>query len=181
MKNLISTLILTLVSSAALAHTGGHTLTCKSAAKSGSKQVVEFVLHRANAERVYAPEYSITINGKKFEFTTDDDMKNYGETYHNSPLGVISVTADNYYEENSVNTAFLRVTAIPASVKTFDSAGKLVKWNFKDEKKDDCYDMNGKATFKGILKGQINSGEKSVPVDTQIMDCELTYNSGMAC
>jgi hypothetical protein len=180
MKNLISTLVLTLVSSAALAHSGSNTLTCKSAAKSGSKQVVEFVLHRANSEHSYAPTYSITIDGKKFEFTTDDDMKNYGETYHDSPLGVITVSADNYYETNSVNTGILRVVAMPNTVKAYDSEGKLVKWSMKEEETD-CYDRNGKATFKGLFRGFLNSGDKNIPIDTQIMDCELEYNSGMAC
>lgn len=180
MKNLISTLVLTLVSSAAFAHTGGHTLTCKSAAKSGSKQVVAFELHRANDERTWAPTYSITIDAKKYEFTTDDDMKNYGSTYHNSPLGVIVVSADNYYEDNSVNTGLFEITAMPGTVKAYDTDGKLVKWSFKKEN-EDCYDRNGKAIFKGILKGSLDAGDKNVPVDTQVLDCELTYNSGMAC
>jgi hypothetical protein len=182
MKNLIVTFVMTLVSTAALAHTGSHTLTCKSAAKSGSKQIVQFSLRRSNSEKTYHPEYSITINGKKFEFATEDDDRNYGETFHNSPLGVITVTADNYYDENSANTALFSITAIPGTVKAYDTDGKLVKWNLKQEQEEDyCYDRNGKATFKGLLKGSLNTGDKSVPVDTQIMDCELSYNSGMAC
>jgi hypothetical protein len=50
----------------------------------------------------------------------------------------------------------------------------------KDEK-NECYDTNGKATFKGIFHGYLHSNDTPVDLDTQIMDCELTYDSGMAC
>jgi len=180
MKNLIATLALTIASSTAFAHNGSNTLVCKSSKNSGSKQVIEFNLVRSNGKHESAPTYSLTVNGKKYEFTTENELKSYGETFHNSPLGVITVTADNVSEEDSVNTGYISVVAVPGSVKSYDTAGKLQKWNMKDEK-DDCYDTNGKATFKGIFHGYLHSNDTPVDLDTQIMDCELSYNSGMAC
>ena len=75
------------------------------------------------------------------------------------------------------------VTAIPATVKSFDADGKPQTWTLEKEK-NECFDSNGKATFQGILHGYFNDtrdGAKSQDIETQILDCELTYNSGMAC
>jgi hypothetical protein len=185
MKKLLATIALSLISASAFAHPGGHTLTCKSASKSGSKQNVQFLLSRANAVGLVAPFYSVTIDGKKTEFKPEDEMKSFGETYHNSPLGVITVTATNREDEKASALGNFSVVAIPNSVKAFDPRGKLVKWRFNNEK-DACYDANGSAQFKGIFHGYLyikgSSDQNQKPdLDTQIMDCELTYNSGMAC
>jgi hypothetical protein len=180
MKQFIATLALTLASTMALAHPGGHSLVCKSASNSGSKQAVVVDLSRSNGTGWYAPTISVEVDGSKFVLTTPDEMKNYGDTFHDSPLGVITVTADNNEEKNAAITGYFSVVAIPSSVKAFDTDGNPVKWDFKAEK-DDCNDSNGKAQFQGIFRGNINSGKKQISIDTQIMDCELTYDSGMAC
>ena len=180
MKNLIATLVLTLTSTVALAHPGGHKLMCKSTAQSGGKQVTEFTLTRSNGINWYAPKFSLKIDGKQFDFASEDESSNYGETFHNTPMGVITVTANNFKEATSVNYGSFSVVAIPNTVKAYDPNGQPVKWNFNDEK-DECYDTNGKAKFKAIFKGSLRTDRKDIPVDTEYMDCELEYNSGMAC
>ncbi|WP_413289211.1 hypothetical protein [Bdellovibrio sp. HCB337] len=180
MKHVITSLVLLLISTGALAHSGGHTLVCKSAMNSGSNQVIEFYLHRANYSEDYAPEISVTINGQKHILPTPHESKPYGQTFHNSPLGVITVTANNYYE-NKVNLwGGFSVVAIPNTVTAFDTDGKAVKWDFEAEK-DECNDRNGSAKFKGIFHGDLRNKKSDIPIDTQILDCELTYSSGMAC
>jgi len=180
MKQFIVTLIITLASTIAMAHPGGSSLTCKSASNSGSKQVVEVSLDRSNGLGWYAPTISITIDGKKLTMTTPDAMQSYGETIHDSPLGVITATADNSNEKKAAVSGYISVMAIPATVKAYDSGGNLVKWDFKAEK-DECNDSNGKATFQGIIRGYMYDGKTNTSLDTQILDCELTYDSGMAC
>lgn len=182
MKNLL-TLALLFASAPALAHSGGHSLVCKSAKNSGSKQVVEFELRRSNSTGFMGPSFSITVDGKKTDATTDDIMLGYGSTFHNSPLGLIRVTADNSEDAEAKNNVFVSVTAIPATVKAYNTEGKRVKWTLEQEK-DDCGDANGRATFKGILRGSIKEdkdGPTTTVVEPQIMDCRLVYGSGMAC
>ena len=182
MKKLITILALSLAPALAFAHPGGNSLVCKSAKRSGSKQVVEFTLARSNGTGWYPPEFSVTVDGKKTEFKNDDETQSLGETIHNSPLGVILVTADNTGVENAPIYGQFQVTAVPSTVKAYDTDGKLVKWNFNAEKSE-CYDSNGKATFKGVFKGYIyeNGRSEGQNLDVQVMDCELTYDSGMAC
>jgi hypothetical protein len=181
----ITALIFLIATSTAFAHPGGHSLTCKSAVKSGSKQRLEFTLSRSNGTGWYAPSFSVTVNGQKTEIETADETRSYGETFHNSPLGVITVSANNM-NGTDLNEIWAHITAIPSTVKAFDSAGKTVKWSFKKEQ-DECSDANGSAKFKGIIHGYLrtkaNQPEKTTDInlETQIMDCELTYNSGMAC
>ena len=182
MKKLVAILTLALGSAPAFAHPGGHSLTCKTGKNSGSKQVVEFTLNRSNGTGWFPPSYSITINGKKSVITTEDEMKTFGETFHNSPLGVITVTATNLEEKDPAVRAYFSVLAIPSTVKSYNSEGKIQTWSFQAEK-DDCNDASGKATFRGIFKGFMSTkgSDSSAEVDTQILDCELDYNSGMAC
>lgn len=181
MKKLLLSLVF-IIASNAHAHPGGHELQCKSALNSGSNQKLIFTLNRSNGLGWYPPAFSLTVNNKKYEFITDDEMKNFGKTFHNSPLGVIYITAENNEDEEASTKANLSITAIPETVKAFDYKGNPVKWNFSEEKSEStCYDSNGKATFKGVFHGYMHSDDSNIPVDTQIMDCELTYNSGMTC
>lgn len=183
MKKLIPVLMIALTSTAAFAHPGSNTLTCKSARNSGSKQNVQFELHRMNGPGWVSPEFSVSINGKKYEFKPEDETKSYGDTIHNSPLGVIMVTADNSADEAATISASFNVTAAPSTVKAFDNEGKPVKWTLRSEA-DECNDSNGKAVFKGVFKGYLLNRQKDSSVlnlDPQIMDCTLSYNSGMAC
>ncbi len=183
--NQLAAITIVLSTSNAFAHPGSHGLSCKSAAQSGSNQQLVFTLSRSNGTGWAAPSFSVTVNGQKTDIETTDEMQTYGETFHNSPLGVIRVSANNM-NGTQPNEIWATVTAIPSTVKAFDSEGKPVKWTFEKEK-DDCSDSNGKAKFKGIIHGTLrtnaNSAEKATDInlDTQIMDCELTYNSGMAC
>ncbi|MGZ3694446.1 MAG: hypothetical protein ACXWQO_09695 [Bdellovibrionota bacterium] len=181
MKNVIFALTLALASTTAFASPGSHSLVCKSATNSGSKQKVELNLARVNTYGLAAPTISITVDGKKHVLSTDDEMKMYGETFHNSPLGVITVTGTNENEENAAVRGYFSVVAIPSTVKAYDEKGKRVIWTFKGEQ-GECYDMAGKAKFKGIVHGYINDGsEPGVELDTQILDCELSYDPGSAC
>jgi len=109
-----------------------------------------------------------------------DEMNQYGETYHDSALGVILVTADNSTEKNTNTEGNFSVMAIPSSVKAVDSDGTPMKWSIQAEK-DECNDSNGKAKFQGVFHGFLNSGKKNIDLDTQVLDCELDYDSGMAC
>lgn len=168
------------VSTAAFAHPGGHSLTCKSAARSGSTQQVTFNLSRFNGPGWVEPEYSVTIDGKLYEFKGTDPNFTYGDTFHNSPLGVINISANNYEEPNAASQSSFQITAIPSTVQAFDVDGNKVIWNIKDDQ-DECYDSNGKAIFQGTIKGYVDDAGNYIHVDTQIMDCELTYDSGMAC
>lgn len=179
MKLLIPLIIFAAVSTSAHAHPGGHTLVCKSAKNSGSHQEVEISLHRSNGIGWYAPVIEISIDNQKIALTTPDDASNYGTTFHNSPLKVIVINAEVPYERNA-NTGGFSIAAIPETVKSFDNQNQPVIWSLKDEK-DECNDTNGKATFQGILHGFLRANDSDIDLDAQIMDCELSYNSGMAC
>ena len=180
MKQLIASFVLTFATTVAFAYPGGNHLSCKSASNSGSKQVIELSLDRSNGAGWYAPVISMTVNGKKMILDTPDEMNQYGETYHDSALGVILVTADNSTEKNTNTEGNFSVMAIPSSVKAVDSDGTPMKWSIQAEK-DECNDSNGKAKFQGVFHGFLNSGKKNIDLDTQVLDCELDYDSGMAC
>lgn len=182
MKTLITAFTMILFyTHAAHAHLGGHTLVCKSP-KVADKSRVVFTLSRGNAEGYVAPKYSYTKGNKKYEFTTENDMLSFGETIHNSPLGVIRATAYNTSDEQASIKSSFTITAIPATVRAFDENGKPIKWSLELEKNSECYDSNGRANFKAVFSGWIEEGaEKFEPVEPQILDCELSYNSGMAC
>jgi hypothetical protein len=180
MKIQILAVALGFVSISAFAHPGGHTLICQSAPNSGSSQQIRLELTRSNSAGWYAPKATLDVNQQKFTLDTPDETKNYGETYHNSPLGVITVTIDNFSEDVGHNFGRFSVVAIPQSVQAFDTEGKPVNWSLKDEK-DDCFDSSGSATFQGIFHGILRSNEKGIDLDTQILDCTLKYDSGMAC
>lgn len=180
MKQLIVTLVLSLASTIAMAHPGGHTLTCKSAKNSGSKQVIELSLARSNGTGWWAPKIQVTIDGKEYLLDTPDEMNNYGETFQDAPLGVVTVSADTSANKDAKTYGAFSVVAIPKTVKAFDEEGRPVTWKFEDEK-DSCSYSNGKATFQGILRGYIGKDQQDTDIDAQIMDCELDYNSGMAC
>src|SRR5262245_60790222 len=128
MKKMFTTLTLSLLSTAAFAHPGGHTLTCKSAKNSGSAQAVQFTLQRSNGTGWYAATYSVSVNGKQFSFEGEDESKNLGETIHDSPLGVIIVTADNWSQEKATRKGSFSVVAIPRTVKALDASGKPARW-----------------------------------------------------
>lgn len=181
MKTAIATLI-TLAATAAIAHPGGNSLVCKSSANSGGKQKLALEIDRSNGVGWYAPTIKLTVDGKLYDFSQQDEMKQYGETEHDSPLGVIIVTADTE-ETQDKNRVSLNITALPQTVKTYDGEGKLQKWSFK-KAGEECYDTDAKAKFKAIIRGHMdldNPGSSFAPVDTEILDCTLTYDPGMAC
>jgi hypothetical protein len=179
MKHLLALFVFTTLSTTAFAHPGGHTLVCHSAKNSGSKQNFAITLKRSNGTGWFNPTIDVTVANKQIELTTPDEMNNYGTTFHNSPLKVITVTAEVPFEKAS-NTGYLSIVAMPDTVKAYDNENKPVKWSLQSEK-DECNDSNGRATFQAIVHGNIYEGEAENNVDTQILDCELTYNSGMAC
>ena len=157
--NKIALVALTLASTAAFAHPGSNSLKCTSAAKSGSKQVITLAIGRANGTGFAPPSFEVTVNGQKTEIQTSDEMKQYGETLHNSPLGVIAVTANNWDDETARDILTVSVMAIPATVKAFDPNGKPVKWSLKREE-DSCNEANGRATFKGVMSGYLKTNVK---------------------
>lgn len=179
MKHLLALFVFTTLSTTAFAHPGGHHLVCQSAKNSGTNQKFAISLSRANGTGWSNPVIDVTINNKKVELTTPDEMNLYGHTFHNSPLKVITVTAEVPFEKNS-NTGYLSIVAMPETVKAYDADNNPVKWSLEKEK-DECSDANGRATFQAIVHGYIYEGANQSDVDTQILDCELTYNPGMAC
>jgi hypothetical protein len=180
MKHLSALFIFTIISSSAFAQPGSNTLVCKSAANSGSKQKLEFYLFRSNGIGWFAPKIEVKIDDHKVQLKTPNEKSNYGLTFHNSPLKVVTVTADVPFKEKQ-NTGFFSVVAIPETVKAFDRENHPVKWTWELEK-EECSDANGKAKFQGIIHGQLYLDNSERPeIDAQIMDCELSYNSGMAC
>nr|BDT29710.1 hypothetical protein BHI3_31760 [Bacteriovorax sp. HI3] len=174
MKQLLTLLVFGTLSTAAFAHPGSHRLSCHSALNSGAKQDVSVFLTRSNGKGWAAPTIKISLNNKEVVLNTPDDMDNYGSTFHNSPLKVVTVTAE------VPESGYFSVIAMPETVKAFDIDGNPVKWNFEAEK-DECNDTNGSATFKAIINGYIYQDGADDKIETQILDCELTYNSGMAC
>lgn len=180
MKKIFVTLALSMASTVSFALPGSHELTCRSTKNSGTRQPLKISLARANAVGLWAPKVSITVEGKKHTLDTQDDMVSYGGTFHNSPLGVITVTFSNYNDNTNAVFGGFSVVAIPNSVRAYDTQGRPVKWTFTNEK-DDCHDAAGRARFHGIFRGTLNSHGKDVPLETQVLDCELTYNSGTAC
>lgn len=171
-------------SSMALATPGWSRLTCYSSVNSGSKQKLVLSVQRYNAAGLTSPEIKVSVDGKIYKLDTPDDMNLYGETVHNSPLGVIRITADNWRTEHGT-LGFFSVTGIPSTVKAYTTDGKPVQWSL-DAEKQECYDENGKATLKGIFRGMLELVPKErrpemIPLDVQVMDCELEYNSGSAC
>lgn len=179
MKNLFAILVL-LTSTASFAHTGSHELACKSAKKSGARQPLKISLKRGNDAGLVAPTISATVNGKKYTLDTPDEMNLYGSTFHNSPLGVITITVNNRDDNTATVYGSFSVVAIPSTVRAFDHEGRPVKWNFRLEQ-DECSDAAGKAKFQGVIRGLIHSQKDEVDLDTQILDCELIYDSGMSC
>ena len=179
MKHLLTLLLLSSFSIPAFAHPGGHKLVCQSSKNSGSKQKVELSLTRSNGTGWFAPIIEVTVDNKKIELTTPDDMNNYGSTFHNSPLKVITVNADVTFD-TGINSGYFSVIAIPATVNAFDIEDKPAVWSLEAEE-DECNDSNGRATFQGVLRGYLYQNENQIKLDAQIMDCELTYNSGSAC
>ncbi len=157
------------------AHPGRHTLSCKTAKTAKSKSI-EFSLTRSNGIGWFAPSWTVIIDKKKYEFAPKDEMKEYGESIRDVPLGVIYITADNV-EDGEANQGRFSLMAIPGSVKM---NGLPPKWSLKNEK-DPCYDTNGKATFNGIFRGTLLQGEKSLDLEPVLMACKLEYDSGMAC
>ena len=179
MKHLIIITIFSILSKPVFAHPGSSTLVCKSVDKLGSKTMLEVLVKRDNGIGWGSPTVEIKVNGKLTTLSTPDDMNNYGETFHNSPLKVIRVTVVAP-DADELNTGIFSVVAIPETVKAFDKAGKPVKWSLKAEN-DECYDVQGKAVFKGIIHGFIHHDDLQTQLDSQVLDCTLTYNPGMSC
>lgn len=180
MKLLLSIFALALMTQTAFAHPGSHSFVCKSASNSGSNQMLEVLIKRMNGVGWINPTIEMKLNDQLHTFTTPSEMSNYGETFHNSPLGVITSSVEVPFEPETVNGHF-RIVAFPKTVKAFDPEGNPVEWKFEDEQ-DECYDTNGSAKFQAIINGYINY-EKSdfIKIETQVLDCELNYNSGMSC
>ena len=179
MKHIIIFFLFTILTPPAFAHPGSSTLTCKSQKDFKSKQAIEIFLKRANGLGWGSPIIDVTINKKLTKLSTPDDMSNYGETFHNSPLKVIRVSVAVGESEKS-NSGHFSVVAIPESVKAFDQAGNAVKWSLKTEN-DECYDVHGKAVFKSIIRGYIKESESRTEIEAQILDCTLVYSPGMSC
>ena len=167
--------LISLVVVQVFAHPGRHTLSCKSIPAKGSK-AIDFSLTRSNGIGWFAPSWTVIIDKKKYEFAPKDEMKEYGESIRDVPLGVIYITADNV-EDGEANQGRFSLMAIPGSVKM---NGATPKWSLKNEK-DPCYDTNGKTTFNGIFRGTLLQGEKSLDLEPVLMACKLEYDSGMAC
>jgi len=184
MKRLLTLSIFTLLSSAAFAHPGSSTLVCKSAKNSEATQKLELLLKRMNAVGWAPPTIELKINNQKYVFSTPSDESNYGNTFHNSPLHVITATADVPFIESPKDvdvSGQLSVVARPETVKAYDFENKPVIWSLEAEK-EECYDTNGSATFQAIIKGYLIPNQSElIDVETQILDCEILYNSGMAC
>lgn len=184
MKLLLSLTALILFSSAALAHPGSSILVCKSATNSGASQKIELLLKRMNGVGWAPPIIELKINNQKYVFSTPSEESNYGNTFHNSPLHVITATADVPFSDNPKEvdvSGQLSVIAMPETVKAYDFENKPVSWSLEAEK-DECYDTNGSATFQGVIKGYLSPNQTDyINVETQVLDCELSYNSGMAC
>jgi hypothetical protein len=183
MKLLLSIFALALMSQTAFAHPGSHSFVCKSVNNSGLNQKLEVHIKRMNGVGWIHPTIEMTLNDQLHTFTTPSDESNYGETFHNSPLGVITSSVEVPYEEATVNGHF-RIVAMPKTVKAFDYEGNPVEWKLEDEQGEEgeCYDSNGSAKFQAIINGYFNFQKSEfIKIETQILDCELTYNSGMSC
>lgn len=174
MKQVLTLLVFGILSTTAFAHPGSHRLSCQSVLNSGAKQKVEVSLVRSNGKGWYAPTIKVTLDKKEVVLNTPDDMDNYGSTFHNSPLKVVTVTAEVQ------DSGYFSIIAIPETVKAFDLEGNPVQWSFEAEK-DECNDTNGSATFKAIINGYIYQDGADDKIETQVLDCKLTYNSGMTC
>ena len=157
------------------AHPGRHTLSCKSIPAKGSK-AIDFSLTRSNGIGWFAPSWTVIIDKKKYEFAPKDEMKEYGESIRDVPLGVIYITADNV-EDGEANQGRFSLMAIPGSVKM---NGLPPKWSLKNEK-DDCHNLNSEATFNGIFRGFLKQGEKDLNLDPVMMSCKWVSDAGMAC
>jgi hypothetical protein len=173
MKMILITLAVLLGTTSVFAHPGSNNLVCKSAKHSGSRQSIAFELHRSNGTGWFAPTFAVSVDGKEYAFTPPDEMKSYGETIHDYAHGVVVVTAEDF-EAGEMNHGRFSVTAIPKTIKS-SSQGE-----------GECADSAGQAKFKAIFRGQLrsklsNPKGKRIRLDTQILDCELEYNSGMAC
>lgn len=180
MKLLIPLIVFTALSTNAHAHSGSQRLICKSAKNSGSKQKLEIFLKRGNTAGYAAPTIKVHVDNKHLVLTTPEDTTNYGRTFHNSPLKVITVTAEVPYEGEG-NTGSFTIVAIPETVKAFDFQSQpATKWSIEDQK-EGCFDVGGSAKFQGYIEGSLYSGKDHVEVETQILDCTLEYNPGMTC
>lgn len=180
MKLLIPLIIFTALSTNAHAHSGSQKLFCKSAKNSGSQQKLKFFLKRGNVAGYVAPIIKVHLDNKQFVLNTPDDTSNYGTTLHNSPLKVITVTAE-VPNDGVGNTGHFTIVAIPETVKAFDFQNEPAKpWSIEDQK-EGCYDVGGSAKFQGYIEGSIYNGKDYVEVETQILDCTLEYNPGMSC
>lgn len=180
MKILIPVILLAALSGTAHAHPGGHLLVCKSAIDSGSKEAVEISLRRSNGTGWFAPQIDIKIDAKQFRLTTPKENSNYGVTFHNSPLHVITIDAEVPFMSNKKNSGYFSVIAMPNTVKAFDYNNNPVEWSLEAEK-EECNDTNGRATFKAIFHGYFHNFSEEVRPEIQVLDCELTYDSGMSC
>jgi hypothetical protein len=180
MKFLIPLFLFTALSNNAYSHPGGNLLVCKSAKESGSKEIVEITLRRSNGNGWFAPEIDVKVDNKSFRLTTPKENNNYGITFHNSPLKVITVSAVVPYKSKKMNAGDFMVVAMPNTVKAFDQDNNPVDWTLEAEK-DECYDSYGRATFQGIFHGFFFIHDEDIKPETQILDCELTYNPGMSC
>lgn len=179
MKHSLIFLITFALSTPVLAHLGTSSLVCKSSINSGTKQSLDIFVKRANGIGWGSPIIEVTLNGKKIVLNTPDDLNNYGETFHNSPLGVIRVTVI-VPESEEVHSGVFSVVALPQTVEAFDQDGKLLEWSLEAEN-NECYDVHGKASFQGVFRGHLQSGDLKTQIDAQVMDCTLTYNPGKSC
>jgi hypothetical protein len=180
MKTLIPLIIFTALSTNVHAHLGSQRLFCKSAKNSGSKQKLEIFLKRGNAAGMYAPTIKVHVDNKQFVLTTPEDNSNYGTTFHNSPLKVITVNAEVPYTGEG-NTGEFTIVAIPESVQAFDFQHEpAAEWSIEDQK-EGCFDVGGSAKFQGYIEGSLFNDKNHVEVETQILDCELSYDPGMSC
>ena len=168
----------------AFAIPGGSNLICDTAANSTSKQKIHLEVHRVNSVGDLAPAIEFSLNNKKYPILTPNINKQYGETIHDAVLGVVVVTADTT-STNQKNKIRVQVMAIPGTVKAFNSNGTPAKWDLADEDGGECIDGYGKANFQGVFTGTLETAPSTdnswVPLDNQIMDCTIDYNTGSAC
>lgn len=180
MKLLIPLMIFAALSNNAHANPGGNTLVCKSAKNSGSSQKLEVFVTRANEKGWINPTIKLSVDDNKFELRTPDENNNYGTTFHNSPLKVITVTVEVPLRKRGTTGKF-SIIAIPSSVKAFDDENKPAKDWTLNAQLEGCFDTNGRAEFQGYINGYLRLNDNSTSIYTQLLDCELTYSSGMAC
>jgi hypothetical protein len=163
---------------------GESVLKCSS--NQGEK--IELELRRPNVTGLNPPSLQLNLGNNRYRSTPPDEMKSYGITHHNSPLGVVFATF-NTRNETGVSPIDISITAKPQTVIARDlQTGKVITWSIESEQSE-CYDVAARVTFIGILKGTLETDGRKTTTESSIwsdippteMSCELTYDPGSGC